>query len=179
MIDEHHVDSLPASFITCCLSSLLWEAQQCQDCFICWMITRWWSRRNTVSKMCCHTSLLTWQLRWCFIIICWPESTPPRPPFCCDLIVITNQKDAEITTKWCRFVNSLNSCFVRSVSKMTSKQISKCLFSEWSSDRLGLCYANVVAAPSTLRITSSKLGKNMAATLLFVRTEYQQYQAVS
>ncbi len=33
---------------------------------------------------------------------------------------------------------SQNSCFVRSIRKTASKQLLKCLFSEWGSDRSGL-----------------------------------------
>ncbi len=39
------------------------------------------------------------------------------------------------------------------------------------SDRKGLCYANTVADPPTLKITSSKLGINIAATLLFIHID--------
>ncbi len=51
---------------------------------------------------------------------------------------------------------------------MTNKQLLKCLFSAWSSDQSELCYANIVAALSTLKIASSKLGTNTAMTLLFI-----------
>ncbi len=80
-------------------------------------------------------------------------------------------KRMEIITSWCRFVKSLNSCFVRSVCKTTNKKLLKCLFSEWSSDQSELCYANIVADPSTFRITWSKLGINTAWMLLFIHID--------
>lgn len=65
-----------------------------------------------------------------------------------------DQKEA-IITSWCRLVKTLNSCFVRSVGQRTNKQLSKCMFPEWSLDRSGLCCADTYFHDLRGRPTSS------------------------
>ncbi len=136
-----------------------------------------WTTQNIINTMCgpCWVVSLCYDGCRFFVDVSLAnhlvqQYDPKINRSCCDLIAIKGSKGCR-NNHIMMLICKQSEFMLCNVGPQNKKQVLKCLFSEWSSDRSGLCYANVVAAPSTLKITPSKLGINTATTLLFIHID--------